>query len=94
MNWGGDWAQRSLNFSSPLSTLVIVIGIYTMQGWLHTLAQAMDLNGAGLTPVYNANEHIQIFYILLYLVGGVILFNFFVGLLLFNYRRVKEQVSG
>ena len=54
----------------------------------------MDLKGKDNAPQYNANEHFQIFYVVFYFLGGIITLNFFVSIMLINYRRAKESFSG
>ena len=92
--WGGDWVKYKLNHSSVVSAMLFSTTVSTMEGWVYQLMNAMDFNGQGKAPKYNANEHIQIFYLLLFLVGGIILLNFFIGTVLSNYRRIKEGLSG
>ena len=41
-------------------------------------------------PKYNANENSQIFYMALFLLGGIILLNFFISIVLINLKKTKE----
>lgn len=65
-----------------------------MEGWIYDLMGDMDQAGKDYAPQYNANEHIQIFYISIFFFAGLILWNFFVSSMLVNYRRTKEGLSG
>ena len=79
-----------MNFSSVPITLFFGTSVSTMEGWLYSMMGSMDFNGLGHAPQYNATEHIQIFYLVLYLAGGIIALNFLVSTVLINYGRIKE----
>ena len=49
------------------------------------MAKAMDLDGKDHTPRYNANQHIQIFFVAYYFLGTVATLNFLVSTVLLNY---------
>ena len=53
----------------------------------------MDSNGKGHTPSYNASEHTQILYVVVFF-AGIIAVNFFVRIVLVNYRKTREELSG
>ena len=93
-NCGGDWVKFTCNFSWLFTTIVEGTGINTMEGWIYGMMRMMDLSGKDRTPTYNSNEHIQIFYVFLHFIGAIILFNFIVSMMLINYRKVKEHISG
>ena len=92
--WGGDWVKYKLNYSSIISALFFGTTMSGMEGWIYKVVGVMDLKGKDNAPQYNANEHFQIFYVVFYFLGGIITLNFFVSIMLINYRRAKESFSG
>ena len=93
LEWGGDWVKYKLNFSSLILGLLVGTIISTMEGWVYKMIEAMDNNGEGYAPSYNAHEHVQIIYVLIFF-AGMIGVNFFVSIVLVNYRTIKQKLSG
>ena len=91
---GGDWIKHKLNFSSLGTTMFFGIAVCSMEGWVYKVATLMDANGKGNAPRYNANEHIQIYFLALFLTGGIIAVTFIVITVLVNYKQTKEELSG
>jgi hypothetical protein len=92
--WGGDWVKRGLHFGTPLHSLLYLFLVATMEGWIGMMGSAMDMAGAGRAPGYNSNEHVQLFFLVFFLLGNLLVLNSFVSLSLFNYKRIKERETG
>ena len=86
--------KYKLNYSSIASALFFGTAMSGMEGWIYKVVTLMDLKGKDDAPQYNANEHIQVFYVIFYFLGGIITLNFFVSIMLVTYKRVKERFSG
>ena len=93
LEWGGDWVKEPLNFSSYLDVTFLFMSFCSLEDLTTQMVKAMDLNGKDNTPQYNANQHIQIFFILLYFFVTIVALNFFVSTILLNYKRIKEELS-
>ena len=87
---GGDWIKEKLNFASVPSVVFFGSIFSTMEGWLYKVIALMDANGKDKAPQYNANEHIQIFFVVLYLGAGIIVLNFMYSIMLINYKRKRQ----
>ena len=61
-----------------------------MEGWLYKMMALMDASGKDHAPQYNANEHIQIFLMVLHLGAGIIILNFLDSIMLINYKRKRQ----
>ena len=68
--------------------------VCTLEDLTSQMAKAMDLDGKDHTPRYNANQHIQIFFVAYYFLGTVATLNFLVSTVLLNYQKTKEELSG
>ena len=94
LEWGGDWVKEQLSFSSAEDIQFLLMAVCTLEDLTSQMAEAMDLNGEGHTPQYNANQHIQIFFVAYYFLGTVATANFIISTVLLNYRKTKEELSG
>jgi hypothetical protein len=65
-----------------------------MGGWTFLMSSAMDMSGDGMAPSLKANVHIQIFFMLLFFCGNLIILNLFISTTLDCYRRIKEEETG
>ena len=93
-NWGGDWVQYQINMSSPLHSLYFGILLTTMEGWMYLMSDFMNMNGRDQAPLYNANEHIQIYLLLVFFVGGILLLNIYISFSIVSFQRTRERLSG
>lgn len=91
LNWGGDWVRHTLNFSNPWFSLQYTIIAATMGGWSSLMVEAMDMSGDSRSPSPNANIHIQIFFVLLFFIGNMILMNSYISLILNYFNKIKED---
>ena len=93
-NWGGDWVKHQINFSHVFSSLLSLCFFGAMEGWLYYMQDMMNFNGGGNPPSYNANEHIQIFFVIFFFFGNIIILNSFISLTLVTFKRLKEKETG
>jgi hypothetical protein len=54
----------------------------------------MNLNGEGFAPIKNANAGIEVFFILFFFFGNLIILNSVISISLFNYKTIKEKETG
>ena len=94
LNEGGDWVKHQINFSHVFSSMLSLFFIGTMEGWVYFMQKMMDFNGAGKAPSYNANEHIQIFFVFFFFLGNIIILNSFISLSLITFKKIKEKETG
>ena len=58
------------------------------------MQKMMNFNGSDNAPSYNANEHIQIFFIIFFFLGNMIILNSFISLSLITFKKLKEEKTG
>ena len=90
-NWGGDWVESRFSFTNILNSVLNLIFISSMEGWSSIMALVMNFNGKDKQPVYNANQHIQIFFIIFFFLGNLIILNSFISISLTNFKKIKEK---
>ena len=93
-NWGGDWVKHQINFCHVFSSLLSLFFIGSMEGWVYYMQKMMNFNGGGNAPSYNANEHIQIFFVVFFFIGNIIILNSFISLTLITFKKIKEKETG
>ena len=93
-NWGGDWVKYKIHFTDVFSSLLSLFFIGTMEGWIYFMKNMMDFNGKDMAPSYNANEHIQIFFVIFFFFGNLIILNSFISLSLITFKKLKEKETG
>ena len=91
---GGDWLQYPFNFSTTFQSLKCVMAISTMGGWVIFMSSAMDMNGVNNAPSFNANHGIQIFFVVIFFLGNLIVLNSFISFTLECYGKIKRKETG
>ena len=94
LNWGGNWIQQRINFSNVMQSLLALFMMGSMEGWLHFMYRVMNYNGEDNAPEYNANENIQIFFVVFFFFGNLIILNSFISISVINFRKLKEKETG
>ena len=94
MEWGGDWVQHSINYSTIFHSILALFLLSSMEGWIGMMMEAMNFNGQDKVPSYNKNEHIQIFFVFFFFLGNIIVLSSFIGITLYNFKKIKERETG
>ena len=90
-NWGGDWVKYKLSFSNVMATNLNFFYIGTMSGWMYFMQKMMDFNGSGKAPSYNANEHIQIFFVAFFFFTNLMIQNSLFSFSIITFKNIKEK---
>ena len=94
MEWGGDWVKHTINYSTIFDSMLALFMFCSMEGWIGMMTEAMNFNGVGKTPSYNQNEQIQIFFIVFFFLGNMVIMNSFIGMTLYNFKKIKQRETG
>ena len=94
MERGGDWVKNRVNYSTILDSMLAMFMLCSMEGNVDMMTEAMNFNGTGKAPSYNQNEHIQIFFVVFFFLGKMVILNCFIGLTLYNFKKIKERETG
>ena len=93
-NYGGDWILKTMNNSNIFNALMYLFLVATTEGWITLMFPTMNLAGIDNTLQMNANEHIKIFFVLFFFFGNLIILNSFIGLSLWNFKKLKDRTTG
>lgn len=94
MNWGGSWVQRKMNVSNILKSLLYLFLLATTEGWSTQVIESASLAGEGNQPQYGKNIWIEYFFSIFFFIGNLIMLNVFIGLSVYNFQKIKSQVTG
>ena len=94
LEWGGDWIQRDINTANLFNSTLFLFLVATTEGWITLMTPMMNMRGEDLEPSYNSNQYINIFFVVFFFFGNLIMLNVFVGLSVSNFKRLKEKTTG
>lgn len=63
----------------------------TTEGWLDVMYDGIDSRGIHLQPKKNNNVAIALFFIAFMVVGSMLIFNLFVGVVIDNFNKIKTN---
>ena len=86
--------KHKVNYSTVFDSMLAMFMLSSMEGWIGMMTEAMNFNGVGKAPSYNQNEHIQIFFVVFFFLGNMVIINCFIGVALYNFKKIKERETG
>ena len=90
--WGGEWLPAAYQtFDNYPEALVAFIVISTTEGWIELMYAAVDSRGIDMQPVRNQHYAYIYFFILFIVIGSFFALNLFVGVMIDNFGRVKDN---
>jgi hypothetical protein len=61
----------------------------TTEGWLTVMYNGIDSRGIDKQPKENQNVVLVLFFVSFMVVGGLLIFNLFVGVVIDNFNKIK-----
>ena len=86
--------KHKVNYSTVFDSMLAMFMLSSIEGNVEMMTEAMNFNGVGKAPSYNQNEHIQIFFVIFFFVGKMIILNCFIGVALYNFKKIKDRETG
>jgi hypothetical protein len=68
--------------------------VATTEGWISLMTPMMNFRGEDLEPSYNSNQYINIFFVVFFFFGNLIMLNVFIGLSVSIFKVLKEKTTG
>ena len=82
--------QRS-NFDNVIQSTLTLFEMMTTEGWAGVMFNGMDAVGADRQPKNNNRIYFSLYFLFFMLVGFLFLMNLFVGVIIDNFNKIKEQ---
>ncbi|KRX06412.1 hypothetical protein PPERSA_05025 [Pseudocohnilembus persalinus] len=92
LDFGGDWINQDFNWDNIVSGLFNLFIIATCEGWTAFQYLAWQAKGVDLEPVKGNNKNWTIFFIAYFIVGNLMVFNTFIGVLIEKFNYIKKLV--
>lgn len=64
------------------------------EGWVNALYSGVDSVGVDIQPKHWTRASVLVYFYLFLLIGNVLIKNLFVGVVIDNFRQMKEELSG
>ena len=82
------------NFDNIFNSIINIFKIIVGENWVKTMWINIDSVGIDQMPVRNYNLSILSLYFLLVIVFNVLILNLFIGLVINNFKRIKDDLGG
>jgi hypothetical protein len=87
----GRWKNSITNFDNVYESLLTLFEMMTTEGWATIMFTGMDSKGIDEQPQTNARAYFALFFIIFMIVGFLFLTSLFVGVVIDNFNKIKEQ---
>ncbi|XP_065662158.1 sodium channel protein type 3 subunit alpha isoform X4 [Hydra vulgaris] len=85
------WVKKNINFDSSIDGFLALFQTATLEGWFEVMADAYDAKSEDEQPVYRNNYANQIFFVVFIVLGAFFILNLFIGVIIDNFNRLKQQ---
>lgn len=87
-------SPTGLNFDSVPNAFIILFEICTFEMWPQILSQTMDATNDYSGPIRDASSVAPLYFVAFVLVGGFFVVSLFVGAIVDEYKRHREEETG
>lgn len=84
------WTRQYYNFDNLLQSLLTLFVLCSIDGWVDIMYQGIDAVGPDEEPEEGANDIMSLYFIAFLLIGGFLILNMFVGVILENFNQAQE----
>ncbi len=92
---GASWERYSdIHFDDIFAAVSALFQITTTEGWLEVMYASVDAHGLHMQPHRDASPGWVLFYIMFVFIGAMFVMNLFVGVIIDNFNRMKDELGG
>ena len=91
INNGGEWRNQKSNFDNIFTASMTLFEMMTTEGWLDVMYNGVDSRGIDMQPKKNSNVYLSLFFVAFMVVGSMLIFNLFVGVVIDNFNKIKTN---
>eukprot|EP00937_MAST-01D_sp_MAST-1D-sp2_P007705 g7705.t1 len=93
--WRNPWRQISpMHFDTLESAIVVLYQICAKEGWAGLMWNAVDSTGISMQPIKNNNRAVMFLFMTMVAIGSVFMMNLFVGVVIHNFDKLREEHDG
>ncbi|XP_048575597.1 voltage-dependent T-type calcium channel subunit alpha-1G isoform X2 [Nematostella vectensis] len=89
----GQWVNRRYNFDDLLQALISLFVVSTKDGWVEIMHHGIDAVDVDVQPIVNYAEWRLVYFIPFLLLGGFLVLNMIVGVVVENFQRCRERMD-
>jgi hypothetical protein len=93
LNLGGEWVNSYQNFDRVTEALASLFTLMTTVGWQQFMYYGISIVGVDRQPEESYNMPTGIFYVMYIIIANFFIANLFVGVVISNYNREKENIG-
>ncbi|CAN8020968.1 unnamed protein product [Ixodes persulcatus] len=90
---GFAWENAQVTFDNLADASLALLQVATFEGWIDVAEGAMDITGVGLQPRLEANRWSLLYFALFLVVGALLVFNLFVGVVIDSFYAKKREAT-
>lgn len=88
---GGEWENSLSNFDDTINAMSTLFQMMSTEGWQDQMYLGIDSVGIDMEPVKNNRFGLVFFFCGYMIIGGLFIMNLFVGVVIDNFNKIKEQ---
>lgn len=89
----GYWVNHQYNFDNLFEALMALFVVSTKDGWVDIMRRGIDAKGVNLEPQVDYSPWRLVYFISFLLIGGFLVLNMIVGVVVENFQRCQELQS-
>jgi hypothetical protein len=89
-----EWRSEPRNFDNIMNAVLVLFEVSSGESWGPILYRAIDACSDEIGPQKNCNLASGLFFVAFFAITGFFLINLFVGVVIHNFKMVKEQMDG
>ena len=90
----GQWINQDLNFDNILNGFFSFLALIQNDDWINILYNSIDAVGVDQQPQINHDPYLVILFSGFFYLFYVVIFNLFIGVVIYNFQNLKELVGG
>ncbi|XP_015766817.1 PREDICTED: voltage-dependent T-type calcium channel subunit alpha-1H-like [Acropora digitifera] len=90
---GNKWENRMYNFDNLAQALISLFVFSTRDGWVKIMHNGIDAVGIDQQPITNYAEWRLVYFIPFLMLGGFLVLNMIVGVVVENFQRCRERLE-
>eukprot|EP00958_Prasinococcus_capsulatus_P012482 scaffold1248_cov393-Prasinococcus_capsulatus_cf.AAC.4 len=90
---GYTWINTRSNFDNIYEAIFTLFEMSTTEGWLDVMHNGIDARGPDLNPMVGHKREAFLFFILFMGIGYFFLINLFIGVIMDNFSKMREEAE-
>ncbi|EAR90226.2 cation channel family transporter (macronuclear) [Tetrahymena thermophila SB210] len=91
---GGQWVNQYFNFDTVFLSVISLFKIILGENWTQLMWSSIDASGIEKQPIKDYQRGYALIYLLLLFMGNIFTTNLITGLVVNNFKRIKDEISG